>query len=250
MKGIILAGGNATRLRPLTRVTNKHLLPIYNKPMIFYPLQTLAQAGIKDVLLVMGGSNPGDFVKLLGNGKEFGLNEIHYTFQEGAGGIADALALAKDFADNEKIIVVLGDNILEDDLSTAAKQFDAQPSGAKIFLKEVARPQSYGVPVISGDKITSIIEKPKDPPTNYAVVGVYMYDKEVFDIITTLKPSQRGELEITDVNNHYISKGQMTYDILKGWWGDGGESFDSLLEAQQLAAEWEKRRGATSTGNG
>ncbi len=242
MKGIILAGGNATRLRPLTRVTNKHLLPVYNKPMIFYPLQTLAQAGIEDVLLVMGGSNPGDFVKLLGNGKEFGLREIHYTFQDGAGGIAEALNLAKDFADNEKIIVVLGDNILEDNLSTAAQAFERQDQGAKIFLKEVAKPQSYGVPEISGDKIVRIIEKPKNPPTNYAVVGVYMYDKNVFDVITTLKPSQRGELEITDVNNHYISQGNMTYDILKGWWGDGGESFDSLLEAQNLAAQWEKRK--------
>lgn len=242
MKGIILAGGNATRLRPLTRVTNKHLLPVYNKPMIFYPLSTLASAGVTDVLLVMGGNNPGDFVRLLGDGKEFGLHEIHYTFQEGAGGIAQALGLAEDFADGEKIVVILGDNILEDTLSSAAEAFTRQKQGAKIFLKEVKKPQSYGVAEISGDRITRIIEKPEHPPTNYAVVGVYMYDETVFNVVRTLKPSARGELEITDVNNWYIQQGTMTYDILKGWWGDGGESFDSLLEAQMLAAEWEKKQ--------
>jgi len=242
MKGIVLAGGNATRLRPLTRVTNKHLLPVYNKPMIFYPLQTLATAGIKDVLLVMGGNNPGDFVRLLGDGKEFGFHEIHYTFQEGAGGIAQALSLAEDFADNEHVAVILGDNILEDDISEAVGGFEKQKEGAKIFIKEVDRPESYGVPTIEGDKITEIIEKPKEPKTNYSVVGVYLYDKNVFNVIKTLKPSDRGELEITDVNNYYIKKGMMTYEILKGWWGDGGESFDSLLEAQNLAAQWEKSK--------
>ncbi|MFC1687643.1 sugar phosphate nucleotidyltransferase [Patescibacteria group bacterium] len=242
MKGVILAGGNATRLRPLTRVTNKHLLPVYDKPMIFYPINTLAQAGIKDVLLVMGGNNPGDFVRLLGDGKEFGLHEIHYTFQEGAGGIAQALSLAEDFTDNDQLLVILGDNILEDDISQAVKEFKKQEKGAKIFLKEVKRPESYGVPRIEGKKITEIIEKPKNPPTNYAVVGVYMYDKDVFNVVKKLKPSARGELEITDVNNHYIREGMMSYEILKGWWGDGGESFDSLLEAQNLAAEWGKRK--------
>ncbi|MFA6908630.1 MAG: sugar phosphate nucleotidyltransferase [Patescibacteria group bacterium] len=242
MKGVILAGGNATRLRPLTRVTNKHLLPVYNKPMIFYPIQTLAKAGIKDVLLVMGGSNPGDFVRLLGNGKEFGLREIHYTFQEGAGGIAEALSLAEDFADKEKIMVILGDNILEDDVSGAVQDFEKQKEGAKIFLKEVSKPQSYGVVELSGDKVVNIIEKPQNPPTNLAVVGLYLYDSNVFEIAKGLKPSARGELEITDVNNHYIKKGAMTYQVLTGWWGDGGESFDSLLEAQKLAAEWEKNQ--------
>ncbi len=246
MKGIILAGGNATRLRPLTRVTNKHLLPVYNKPMIFYPLETLARAGIKDILLVMGGGNPGDFVRLLGDGKEFGLHEIHYTFQEGAGGIAQALGLAEDFADNQKIVVVLGDNILEDDISAAAHEFEKQKAGAKIFLKEVKKPQSYGVAEITNERITRIIEKPKNPPTNLAVVGVYMYDKNVFNVIKTLKPSDRGELEITDVNNYYIQKGVMTYQVLKGWWGDGGESFDSLLEAQVLAAKWAKNKSSSS----
>lgn len=242
MKGVILAGGNATRLRPLTRVTNKHLLPVYDKPMIFYPINTLAKAGIKDVLLVMGGNNPGDFVRLLGDGKEFGLHEIHYTFQEGAGGIAQALSLAEDFTDNDQLLVILGDNILEDDISQAVKKFKKQEQGAKIFLKEVKKPESYGVPRIEGDKIIEIIEKPKNPPTNYAVVGVYMYDKDVFDIVKKLKPSARGELEITDVNNHYIQEGKMSYEILKGWWGDGGESFDSLLEAQNLAATWGKKK--------
>ncbi|MFH1236098.1 MAG: sugar phosphate nucleotidyltransferase [Parcubacteria group bacterium] len=242
MKGIILAGGNATRLRPLTRVTNKHLLPVYNKPMIFYPIQTLADAGIQDILLVMGGSNPGDFVRLLGDGREFGLREIHYTFQEGAAGIAQALGMAEDFADGEKIAVMLGDNILEDNIFQAAEDFKKQERGAKIFIKEVKNPRSYGVPEIEGKKIVSIVEKPEYPKTHYAVVGAYMYDSTVFQVIKTLKPSARGELEITDVNNHYIREGSMTYEILRGWWGDGGESFDSLLEAQNLAAEWEKKK--------
>ena len=242
MKGIILAGGNATRLRPLTRVTNKHLLPVYNKPMIFYPIQTLADAGIQDILLVMGGSNPGDFVRLLGDGREFGLREIHYTFQEGAAGIAQALGMAEDFADGEKIAVMLGDNILEDNILQAAEDFKKQERGAKIFIKEVKNPRSYGVPEIEGKKIVSIVEKPEHPKTNYAVVGAYMYDPSIFQVIKTLKPSARGEFEITDVNNHYIREGSMTHEILRGWWGDGGESFDSLLEAQNLAAEWEKKK--------
>jgi len=236
MKGVILAGGLGTRLYPLTKVTNKHLLPVYDKPMIYYPIQTLINAGIDDILIVTGGNNAGDFLRLLGNGKEFGLKHINYTYQQGEGGIAEALGLAEFFAAGEGICVVLGDNIIEKNIRRAAEAFRKQKEGAKILLKEVPDPHRFGVAELKGDRIIRIEEKPKQPKSKYAVIGIYFYDFTVFDFIKTLKPSDRGEMEITDVNNRYIGKGSMTYDILKGWWTDAG-TFESLLRANQLVAE-------------
>jgi glucose-1-phosphate thymidylyltransferase len=236
MKGVILAGGLGTRLYPLTKVTNKHLLPVYDKPMIYYPIQTLINAGIDDILIVTGGNNAGDFLKLLGNGKEFGLKHMNYTYQEGEGGIAEALRLAEFFASGEKICVVLGDNLIEKNIRKAVENFRRQKKGAKILLKEVPDPQRFGVAELKGDRITRIEEKPKKPKSRYAVVGIYLFDAEVFNIIKTLKPSDRGELEITDVNNRYIEKRLMTWDILEGWWTDAG-TFKSLIRANQLVAK-------------
>jgi len=235
MKGIVLAGGLGTRLYPLTKVTNKHLLPVHDKPMIYYPIQTLVNAGIDDILIVTGGNNAGDFLRLLGNGKEFNLKHVNYTYQEGEGGIADALSLAKFFSDDESICVILGDNIIEKNIIHAVEAFKKQTGGAKILLKEVPDPERFGVPEIHGDKVTCIEEKPKKPRSKYAVTGIYMYDSAVFDIIAPLKPSERGELEITDVNNTYIKRGNMTYEILDGWWTDAG-TFESLLSAGNLVA--------------
>jgi len=236
MKGVILAGGLGTRLYPLTKVTNKHLLPVYDKPMIYYPIQTLINAGIDDILIVTGGNNAGDFLKLLGNGKEFGLKHINYTYQEGEGGIAEALRLAEFFASGEKICVVLGDNLIEKNIRKAVENFRRQKKGAKILLKEVPDPQRFGVAELKGDRIARIEEKPEKPKSRYAVIGIYLFDQEVFNIIKTLKPSGRGELEITDVNNRYIEKRLMTWDILEGWWTDAG-TFESLIRANQLVAE-------------
>jgi glucose-1-phosphate thymidylyltransferase len=236
MKGIVLAGGLGTRLAPLTNIANKHLLPVYNQPMIFFPIQTLVEAGIKDILVVTGGNSAGDFLKLLRNGAQFGLSRIHYAYQEGEGGIAAALALAKDFADKEPVCVVLGDNILERSIAAFIKKFRHQGSGAKILLSEVSDPQRFGVPVIEDGRVVRIEEKPSNPKSAYAVIGVYMYDNRVFDIIKTLKPSGRGELEITDVNNAYIEAGDLTWDVINGWWTDAG-TFDSLLKASNLVAE-------------
>jgi glucose-1-phosphate thymidylyltransferase len=236
MKGVILAGGLGTRLHPLTKVTNKHLLPVYDKPMIYYPIQTLINAGIDDILVVTGGNNAGDFLKLLGNGREFGLKHINYTYQEGEGGIAEALRLAEFFASGDRICVVLGDNVIEKNIRKAVENFRKQKEGAKILLKEVPDPQRFGVAELRGDRIARIEEKPKEPKSQYAVIGIYFFDQEVFNIIKTLKPSDRGELEITDVNNRYIEKGLMTWDILEGWWTDAG-TFESLLRANQLVAQ-------------
>lgn len=236
MKGVVLAGGLGTRLYPLTRVTNKHLLPIYDKPMIYYPIETLVRAGIEQILIVTGGNNAGEFLRLLGNGRQFGLRHINYTYQEGEGGIADALKLAEYFADQDKIIVILGDNILEKDITDDVKSFAAQREGAKILLREVSDPGRFGVAEVQGDRVLNIVEKPLVPKSNLAVVGVYMYDPKVFDIVKKLVPSDRGELEITDVNNAYIKKGQMTYNILNGWWTDAG-TFESLFRANKLIAE-------------
>jgi glucose-1-phosphate thymidylyltransferase len=238
MKGIVLAGGLGSRLFPLTKVTNKHLLPVYNKPMIYYPITTLVRAGIREILLVTGGQNAGDFLRLLGNGKEFGLKELHYTYQEGEGGIADALRLARDFIDRDLMVVILGDNIIQGDISAGVQRFRDQARGARIFIKDVPDPQRFGVPVLEGDRIIRIEEKPKVPPSPYAVTGIYMYDHQVFDIIDTLKPSGRGEFEITDVNNAYIDMGTLRYEILQGWWTDAG-TFESLLRANNLVAELE-----------
>ena len=236
MKGVILAGGLGTRMNPLTKITNKHLLPVYDKPMIYYPLQTLINAGIKDILIVTGGNYAGDFLRLLGNGHEFGLKHINYTYQEGEGGIAAALSLAEFFADRDKICVILGDNVIEHNIRTAVEAFSRQKAGAKIILKEVPDPQRFGVPVFEGETIVRIEEKPKNPQSRYAVTGIYLYDNQVFDIIKMQKPSDRGELEITDVNNVYIEKGQLTWEVLKGWWTDAG-TFESLLKASTLVAE-------------
>ncbi len=236
MKGVVLAGGLGTRLLPLTKVTNKHLLPVYDRPMIYYPIQTLVNAGINEIMLVTGGNNAGDFLKLLGNGKEFGLRHLDYTYQEGEGGIADALRLGEYFADGEPICVVLGDNIIERNILRAAQSFREQKVGAKILLKEVKDPQRFGVPVLERDKVIKIEEKPKQPRSPYAVTGIYFYDAQVFSIIKTLKPSGRGELEITDVNNAYIEEGQLTWDILDGWWTDAG-TIESLHLANQLVSQ-------------
>src|SRR3989338_7717298 len=235
MKGIILAGGTGTRLRPLTLVTNKHLLPVYDRPMIYYPIQTLVQAGITDLMIVSGKGHAGGFLELLRSGAQFGAR-FSYGVQDAAGGIAQALGLCEDFADSGPVAVILGDNILVDNISDAVKDFERQQRGAKIFLKEVTNPRSFVVAEVSGKKIVSIIEKPAQPKSNLAVIGLYFYDAQVWDAVKQLKPSARGELEITDVNNFYVKQGTMTYEILKGWWGDGGESFNSLLEAGNLAA--------------
>jgi len=236
MKGVVLAGGTGSRLNPLTRVTNKHLLPVYDKPMVYYPIQTLVNAGIHEILLVTGGKNAGEFLRLLGNGRDFGLKHLDYTYQEGEGGIAEALGLAEFFADGKPVCVVLGDNIIENNVCDAVQNFLRQDEGAKILVKEVADAQRFGVAEIRGEKVVGIEEKPKNPKSNYAVIGIYLYDKTVFEKIRRLKPSGRGELEITDVNNFYIEEGKLSYEILYGWWTDAG-TFESLLRANQLVAE-------------
>ena len=236
MKGIVLAGGLGSRLRPLTSVTNKHLLPVFNQPMIYYPIQTLVNAGITDIMIVTGGNSAGDFLKLLGNGKAFGLKHLNYTYQEGEGGIADALSLCEHFAAGDPVCVVLGDNLIEGNIGAAVSAYREQGRGAKILLKRVPDPERFGVPVLDGSRVVRIEEKPREPKSEYAVIGIYMYDGEVYDIVRTLKPSGRGELEITDVNNAYIERDQMTWDELAGWWTDAG-TFESLQRASNLVAE-------------
>ncbi|MHC4990688.1 MAG: sugar phosphate nucleotidyltransferase [Planctomycetota bacterium] len=236
MKGVILAGGLGTRMRPLTLVTNKHLLPVFDRPMIYYPIQAMVNAGLREILLVTGGEHAGDFLKLLRNGKHLGVKELHYTYQEGEGGIADALLLAEDFADGGKVCVMLGDNIIERDIRHASGAFFTQPEGAKLLLKEVDDPERFGVAEVKDGRIVSILEKPEDPPSRLAVTGIYFYDNGVFDIARNLEPSARGELEITDVNNEYIRRGTLTYDMLEGWWTDAG-TFESLYRATRLVAE-------------
>jgi glucose-1-phosphate thymidylyltransferase len=236
MKGIITAGGTGSRLLPITKITNKHLLPLYDKPMIYYPLTTLVQAGVEDIMVVTGGEFAGDFLRLLGNGAEFGLKRLHYAYQEGSGGIAAALALAEDFADGEPVAVILGDTIIEGNVNRSMAAFAETGRGAKIFLKKVEDPRRFGVADVDGDRVTRIIEKPESPPTDLAVIGIYLYDGRVFDVIKDLEPSGRGELEITDVNNRYIAWGEMTYAVLDGWWTDAG-TFESLLRASNLVAD-------------
>ncbi len=230
MKGIVLAGGSGSRLSPLTKVTNKHLLPVWNKPMIYYPINTLINAGIKDILIISGPEHSGHFSKLLSSGKEFGV-KFTYEIQDKAGGIAQALSLAEDFVDDSSVAVILGDNIFEDKLN-----FNDFETGSRIYLKEVHDPERFGVADIKGDKITSIIEKPKNPKSNLAVTGIYIYDSKVFDIIKTLKPSNRGELEITDVNNAYIKEKKMQFRVLEGFWSDAG-TFESLFKASKFLKE-------------
>ncbi len=235
MKGIILAGGSGTRLAPMTKVTNKHLLPVYDKPMIYYPLNTLVQAGIKDILIVSGRGHAGHFVELLGSGREFGA-KVSYEVQEEAGGIAQALSLCEKFSDYEKVVVILGDNLFEHGIAPIVEDFKSQEKGAKILLKEVADPHRFGVAELAGDRILSIEEKPTQPKSNLAVTGLYMYDSQVWDVIRTLKPSGRGELEITDVNNYYVQQGTMSFGILDGWWTDAG-TIESLYRASTLIAQ-------------
>ena len=235
MKGIVLAGGLGTRLYPITKITNKHLMPVYNKPMVFYPIRTLVSAGVQEILVVTGGNNAGDFLRILRNGEEFGLKQLSYRYQEGEGGIAAALSLAETFAAGDAICVILGDNIYENSLRKSADEFARIGKGARIHLKQVENPQRFGVPVMQDGRIIRIEEKPQNPQSNFAVTGFYMYDASVFEIIKTLKPSNRGELEITDVNNAYIQRNQMTSEIIEGWWSDAG-TFDSLLRANILVA--------------
>ena len=235
MKGVVLAGGLGTRLRPLTKVTNKHLLPVYDRPMIYYPIQTLVEAGITEILLVTGGNNAGDFLRLLGDGKDFGLTHLNYTYQEGEGGIAAALRLAEHFAAGEPICVILGDNILEKGIRPALERYGRTNRGGLVLLKDVPDPERFGVPVLEGGRIVRIEEKPKTPRSTYAVIGVYMYDARVFEIITRLKPSGRGELEITDVNNQYLAWGELDHAFLEGWWTDAG-AVESLYRATGLVA--------------
>lgn len=236
MKGVILAGGLGTRLAPCTLVTNKHLLPVYDKPMIYYPLETLINAGITDILIVTGGQFAGDFLKLLGNGHNFGLKHVNYTYQEGEGGIADALSLAEYFADGGPLCVILGDNIIEGNIRSAAEKYRRQGRGAKILLKEVEDAERFGVAEIEQGRVARIVEKPKAPKSNLAVIGIYFYDQTVFEHIKTLSPSERGELEITDVNNIYLQRGELTHDVIQGWWTDAG-TFESLRRATNLVAE-------------
>jgi glucose-1-phosphate thymidylyltransferase len=234
MKGVILAGGLGTRLRPLTLITNKHLLPVYDKPMILYPLETLRTAGIDDIMIVCGKEHAGHFMSFLGSGKEYGV-KLSYASQNGAGGIADALSLAEDFAGGEKIAVILGDNIFEEDFSKDFKKFESAP-GAKVFLKEVSDPHRFGVAEIADGAIISIEEKPKDPKSNFATVGLYLYNADVFEKIRKLVPSARGELEITDVHNMYIKERALSYGNIEGFWSDAG-TFDSLLKTATWASK-------------
>jgi glucose-1-phosphate thymidylyltransferase len=237
MKGIVLAGGLGTRLRPCTLVTNKHLLPVYDRPMIYYPVQTLLNAGIRDIMIVTGGEFAGDFLKLLGNGKAFGLAHLNYTVQEGNGGIAEALSLCEFFAGGDSVAVVLGDNIVENGINHAVEAFrKSGQRGAMVLLKEVEDAHRFGVAEIKSGKIVNIIEKPKNPPTNLAVTGLYLYDNKVFEYCRTCTRSARGELEITDVNNQYIQRGEMQHAVIEGWWTDAG-TMQSLLRASNLVAE-------------
>jgi glucose-1-phosphate thymidylyltransferase len=237
LRGVVLAGGRGSRLYPLTKITNKHLLPIYDRPMIYYPLQTLVEAGITEIMVVTGGNNAGDFLRLLGNGREFGLSHLNYAYQEKEGGIAQAIGLAESFSAGGRIVVILGDNIFQGGITSSVERFKRQRRGARILLKRVRKPQNYGVAVLEGKKLVKVEEKPSRPKSDYAVTGVYLYDPQVFDIIRRLKPSSRGELEISDVNNHYIREGEMEVDFLQGWWADAGASVDSYLEANILAAK-------------
>ena len=235
MKGVVLAGGIGSRLFPLTRVTNKHLLPVYDKPMIFYPLETLVAAGVQDVLIVTGSAGVGDFQRLLGKGKDFGLQRLGFAGQQGEGGIADALRLAEAFAAGEKVCVILGDNIIEGEIRAARERFEHQ-EGAKVLLKDVPDPERFGVPVIEDGRIVRIEEKPKHPKSHYAVIGIYFYDSTVFDRIRKQKPSARGEYEITDVNNSYLAEGKLSHEVLEGWWTDAG-TFESLWQASSLVRQ-------------
>lgn len=236
MKGVVLAGGLGQRLQPLTRITNKHLLPVYDKPLIYYPIQMLVDAGITDIMLVTGGNYAGDFLRLIGNGEDFGLSRINYAYQKGNGGIAEALGLTREFVGDDKLVVVLGDNILENGIATGVEAFSQQQQGSRIFLKAVDHPWEYGIAEVDGSRVKGIVEKPQNPTSDLAVIGVYMFPPEVFDIVNGLTPSARGELEITDVNNAYIERGQMEFEMVDGWWLDAGENYEALLQANITVA--------------
>lgn len=236
MKGVILAGGTASRLRPLTKVVNKHLLPVYNKPVIYYALERMACAGIKDVLITTGTEYSGEFMNLLRSGKEFGLR-ISYEVQDAPNGLADAVSLAEDFADGEKLLVILGDNVFSHDLRDSVSKFEREGKGAQIFAISMPNPNQYGVVEMQGDKVVSIEEKPAKPKSNLVQTGIYLYDDQVFNLIRKLTPSARGELEITDLNNLYLQQQQLTCEIMQGWWVDVGTSFDELYRANKLVAE-------------
>jgi glucose-1-phosphate thymidylyltransferase len=236
MRGVVLAGGQATRLRPLTKVTNKHLLPVLDKPMIYYPIEFLVRSGVQDIMVVTGGNHAGEFLRLLGSGQEFGLRHLQYAYQDKPGGIAQALSLAEDFVAGDRFVVILGDNVFEHAVPGAVARFAAQPSGARVLVAQVPNPRAYGVPVIESGRLIAVEEKPAQPKCDLAVVGLYMLDGQAFDIIRTLTPSGRGELEITDVNNAYIERGEMEYDILDGWWLDAGENHEALLKANLVVA--------------
>jgi glucose-1-phosphate thymidylyltransferase len=245
MKGVILAGGSGTRLHPLTRITNKHLLPIYDRPMVNYAIEALVKAGINELMLVTGGTHAGEFFRLLGNGHSHGIDRLFYAYQERAGGIADALVLAERFVDRDRVVVMLADNVVERSLKPSVENFEQQESGARILLSRVEDPKHLrhlGVPELDGDRVVRIVEKPNEPPSNYAVTGVYFYDSTVWDVVPSLEPSGRGELEITDVNNAYVDRGQMEYDVLEGFWGDAGESIDAYYEVNDFV----RRHGANN----
>ena len=238
MKGVILAGGSGTRLHPLTRITNKHLLPLYDRPMVTYAVEALVQAGLTELMLVTGGTHAGEFFRLLGNGHPYGIDRLLYAYQEEAGGIADALGLAERFVDRDKVCVMLADNIFEDSLEPIAAHFASQESGARVVLSRVAEEEHLrhlGVPVLDGGgRISEIVEKPESPPSPFAVTGVYFYDEQVWDMLPTLTPSARGELEITDVNNWYVGRGEMEADVVTGFWGDAGESIEAYYEVNDF----------------
>jgi glucose-1-phosphate thymidylyltransferase len=237
MKGVILAGGSGTRLHPLTRITNKHLLPIYDRPMVNYAIEALVQAGVTELMLVTGGTHAGEFFRLLGNGHEYGIDRLFYAYQDSAGGIAEALGLAERFVDRDRCVVMLADNVVEQSLEPSVQNFEAQEGGARILLSPVGDPahlRHLGVPALEGGRVVRIVEKPESPPSDFAVTGIYFYDESVWEVIPTLEPSGRGELEITDVNNAFVQRGTMEYDVLEGFWGDAGESIDAYYEVNDF----------------
>jgi glucose-1-phosphate thymidylyltransferase len=246
MKGVILAGGSGTRLHPLTRITNKHLLPIYDRPMVNYAIEALVQAGVTELMLVTGGTHAGEFLRLLGNGHEYGIDRLFYAYQDSAGGIAEALGLAERFVDRDRCVVMLADNVVERSLKSSVQNFEAQDGGARILLSQVGDPahlRHLGVPALEGERVVRIVEKPESPPSHFAVTGIYFYDESVWEVIPTLEPSGRGELEITDVNNAFVQRGAMEYDVLEGFWGDAGESIDAYYEVNDFVRTHGVNRG-------
>jgi glucose-1-phosphate thymidylyltransferase len=254
LKGVILAGGTGSRLHPLTRITNKHLLPIYDRPMVTYAIEALVNAGITELMLVTGGTHAGEFFRLLGNGHEYGIDRLFYAYQERPGGIAEALGLAERSVRGDRIVVMLADNVVERSLMPAVENFRRQERGGRILLAQLDEPEHLrhlGVAQLDGDRVVGIVEKPADPPSSYAVTGIYFYDEQVWDVIPTLEPSGRGELEITDVNNWYVDQGAMEYDVLEGFWGDAGESIDAYYEVNDFVrAHGANKKAAWSTASG